>query len=279
MPHSPLEPPPPGLRHAVYRELFPRAWYGHTISTTNRVVVVLIVLATLVTVLETEPKITAIEGIPTLFRWCDAVFGIAFAAEYAARLWVVSENPHFRGLHGRLRYMCTPIALIDLLAVAPFVLSAGIESSFVLRVVRLMRILTLARLGGYSDAARLLFAALHARRHELGLSLTVAVLALVVSATVLHLVEGDVQPDAFGSIPRAMWWSVVTLTTIGYGDVYPTTVLGRMAGGLVAMCAIGVIAMPTGILAAAFSEAFQHQARLEREADAAALPPDRRDID
>jgi len=250
-----------GLRHAVYRQLFPRALFGHSLSAANRIVVILIVLATIVIVLDTEPKITAIEGVPTLFRWCDLVFGIAFTAEYALRVWSVGENPHYAGLRGRLRYMMTPIALIDLIAIAPFFLSLGVENTFLLRLVRMMRILTLARLGGYSDAARMLFAALHSRRHELTLSLSVAFLALIVAATLLHMVEGDVQPDAFGSIPRAMWWSVVTLTTIGYGDVYPTTVLGRVAGGLVAMCAIGVIAMPTGILAAAFSEAFQQQAR------------------
>ncbi|MGE0748310.1 MAG: ion transporter [Rhodospirillales bacterium] len=250
-----------GLRHVVYRQLFPRAVYGHSLSAANHVVVVLIVLATVVVVLDTEPKITQVDGVTTLFRWCDAFFGTAFAVEYALRLWSVGENPHYRGLKGRLRYALTPIALIDLIAIAPFVLSMGMEDALVLRVVRLMRILTLARLGGYSDAARMLFAALHSRRHELTLSLSVAFLALIVSATLLYTVEGDVQPDAFGSIPRAMWWSVVTLTTIGYGDVYPTTVLGRVAGGLVAMCAIGVIAMPTGILAAAFSEAFQQQAR------------------
>jgi voltage-gated potassium channel len=230
-------------------------------SGANRIVVLLIVLATAVTVLDTEPKITDVPGVSALFRWCDAVFGVAFTVKFALRLWCVGESSHYRGLRGRLRYALSPIALIDLIAIAPFFLSMGLENTLVLRVVRLMRILTLARLGGYSDAARLLFAALHARRHELTLSLSVAFLALIVSATLLHMVEGEAQPDAFGSIPRAMWWSVVTLTTIGYGDVYPTTVLGRIAGGVVALCAIGVIAMPTGILAAAFSEAFQHQGR------------------
>jgi len=252
---------PSGPRYAVYRQLFPRAVYGHSMTVTNQVVVIMIVLATIVVVLDTEPMITQIEGVAALFRWSDAFFGVAFTVEYALRLWSVGENPRYRGLRGRLRYALTPIALLDFIVILPFILSLGIEDTPVLRVVRLMRILTLARLGGYSDAARMLFAALHSRRHELALSLTVAFLALIISASLLYRVEGEAQPDAFGSIPRAMWWSVVTLTTIGYGDVYPTTVLGRVAGGLVAVCAIGVIAMPTGILAAAFSEAFHQQAR------------------
>ena len=88
-----------------------------------------------------------------------------------------------------------------------------------------------------------------------------AVTVLVFGATALHLIEGDLQPDKFGSIPRAMWWSVITLTTIGYGDVYPITVLGKIFAALVAVAGIGLIAMPTGILASAFSEAVRDDAR------------------
>jgi voltage-gated potassium channel len=99
--------------------------------------------------------------------------------------------------------------------------------------------------------------AVRSRRYELGVSLLAAGAVLLASAVMLYLVEGQVQPDAYGSIPRALWWSIVTLTTVGYGDVYPVTLAGRMLGGLTALAGIGLIAMPTGILAAAFSDAFQ----------------------
>jgi voltage-gated potassium channel len=82
---------------------------------------------------------------------------------------------------------------------------------------------------------------------------------MLVSATALYLVEGPEQPDKFGSIPRALWWAAVTLTTIGYGDVFPVTPLGKLLAAMTAMAGIGLIAAPTGILAAAFSEAFQRQ--------------------
>jgi voltage-gated potassium channel len=124
-----------------------------------------------------------------------------------------------------------------------------------------MRLLSLARLGGMSEAARLLGAAVVARRYELGLAFAVAGAVLLFAATALYLVESDVQPDKFGSIPRALWWAIITMTTVGYGDVYPVTVVGKLLGGLTALCAIGVIAMPTGILAAAFSDAFQQRRR------------------
>lgn len=89
---------------------------------------------------------------------------------------------------------------------------------------------------------------------------------MIVSATLLYLVEGPGQPEKFGSIPRALWWSIVTLTTIGYGDVYPETALGRVLAGFTALLGIGLIAVPTGILAAAFSDALEQQRR-EGDAD------------
>ena len=86
---------------------------------------------------------------------------------------------------------------------------------------------------------------------------------LVFGATALYLVEGHIQPDKFGSIPRSLWWAIITLTTIGYGDVYPVTVVGKIIAGFVAICGIGLIAMPTGILAAAFSDAMERSRRAD----------------
>ena len=106
-------------------------------------------------------------------------------------------------------------------------------------------------------AIRHLSYAVHERREELFLSVMLATIVLIFSATVMYLREGESSPDAFGSIPRALWWSVCTLTTVGYGDIYPHTVPGKICSGLTAIAGIGLIAMPTGILAAAFSDAFQ----------------------
>lgn len=96
------------------------------------------------------------------------------------------------------------------------------------------------------------------------MSLGLATLLLLVSSTMLYLIEGAHQPETFGSIPRTMWWSIATLTTVGYGDVYPVTPLGKIFAGMTAVTGIGLIAMPTGILAAAFSDAIQAQ-RVEKE--------------
>ena len=131
--------------------------------------------------------------------------------------------------------------------------------SYLLRLARLLRILRVAKLGRFSRAWTFVGRAIASRRYELLLTFYAAVFVMIVSATLLYIVEGPSQPEKFGSIPRALWWSVVTLTTIGYGDVYPETGLGKVFAGLTAVLGIGLIAAPTGILAAAFSDALQQQ--------------------
>jgi voltage-gated potassium channel len=141
-------------------------------------------------------------------------------------------------------------------------------------IFRLMRILRLARLGRFSVAMKNLSEAVSERREELFLSLMLATFVLVFSAAGMYLLEGDNNPNTFGSIPRAMRWSVCTLTTVGYGDIYPHTVAGKILGGLTSIAGIGLIAMPTGILAAAFSDAFQ-LSRSARRSDANVTEPSR----
>jgi voltage-gated potassium channel len=137
-------------------------------------------------------------------------------------------------------------ALIDLLAILPGLFVFVGSEAFVVRLFRLLRILRLARLGRFSHAIHAITTAVQSRQYELLMSLTIAAILLLVSSTLLYLIEGTVQPDRFGSIPRAMWWSIATLTTVGYGDVFPVTPLGR-------------------ILAAAFSDAIQMQRKAEEE--------------
>ena len=101
--------------------------------------------------------------------------------------------------------------------------------------------------------------AVYERRHELLLTIGIAGFVLLLASTLMFWAEADAQPDKFGSIPRSMWWCIITLTTVGYGDTFPVTILGKMLSGLVAVAGIGLIAMPTGILAAAFSEVVQRR--------------------
>ena len=153
--------------------------------------------------------------------------------------------------------MLRPHALLDLFTLVIIILSTFGASAFLLRLARVLRVLRIARLGGYSTAINLMLGAVKKRRFELNISVVAAFVLLIISSSLLYLVEGHHQPESFGSIPRAMWWSIATLTTVGYGDVYPITVLGKVFAAFTALSGIGLIALPTGILAAAVSEAIQ----------------------
>lgn len=243
-------------RVRLYRWLEPQAWPREGLSPLNRVVCLLILLSVVVAVLETEPTLR--DGWEQLFLTFEMVVGGIFLVEYLARVWVAVEHPGYdKPVAGRLRYMVSFAAVVDLLAILPLFFGlAGMEALF-MRLVRVLRILRLARLGRFSRAIRELGRAVRLRQFELYVSFGLAALVLLFSSVMLYLLEGGIQPEAFGSVPRAMWWSVATLTTVGYGDVYPVTGIGRFFAALTALSGIGIIAMPTGIMAAAFSEAMQ----------------------
>ncbi|WP_255365646.1 potassium channel family protein [Alishewanella sp. HH-ZS] len=127
----------------------------------------------------------------------------------------------------------------------------------VIRLLRVFRIVHLSRLTRFNASLNLLIQAVRKRKMELGISFIIAMSLLLTTSILLYLVEGSSNPEDFGSIPRAMWWSIATLTTVGYGDVTPLSPLGKICAGITALIGIGIVAMPTGILAAAFSEAYQ----------------------
>ena len=251
-------------RAALHRELDPKA-RARGLSPLNVGLVTAIVTAVTFALLETEP--TLLEGHEPLFRWAEIGFAAIFGLEYLARLWTAAEDSRLGGgWRARWRWVRSPWAILDLVAFAP-ALAWGSGPTYLLRLVRLARVLRLARLGRFSSAWSLLAGAISARRYELMLTGLAALLVLLISATLLYLVEGPGQTDKFGSIPRALWWSVVTLTTIGYGDVYPETSLGKVLTSVTAVIGVGLIAMPAGILAAAFSDAFQARRRTDSPDD------------
>jgi voltage-gated potassium channel len=244
------------LRLRAYRQLEPTAWPRKGLSPTNLSLAILIVVAVIAAVIETEPLIA--QGRELLFDDFEVAVASIFAVEYAARVWTIVENPRFAAYRfPRLRYIVSPIAIIDLLAIVPAFFAFDGASSLALRFFRILRMLRLAKLGRTSRAWAAIREALHERRYEFGVVLGLVGLTLLISASVLYLAEADAQPDKFGSIPRALWWSIVTLTTVGYGDAFPVTTLGKFFAAVVALTGVLVIAIPTGIFAASFSEGLQ----------------------
>ncbi|MEO7601712.1 MAG: ion transporter [Sphingomicrobium sp.] len=250
------------LRKTFYRQLEPTAWRKKGLSPVNHFLVFLIIIAVVEAVLDTEPVISA--GREMLLNNIEFSLGLVFLAEYVARAWVAVENPLFNKYrYPRLRYMVTPIAIIDLLAVIPALFAFGGASSLVLRFFRVLRMLRLAKLGRTSKAFKLLREAFVQKRQEFALILGMLMVTILTAGSLLYWAEGGAQPDKFGSIPRAMWWAIITLTTVGYGDVFPITPLGKFLAGAIAIMGVMLIALPTGLFAASFTEA------MEREKDEA----------
>jgi voltage-gated potassium channel len=182
-----------------------------------------------------------------------------FTLEYVLRLWAITANPVYKNpVGGRLRYVLTPMALIDLAAILPFYLPIALTIDLrILRLLRLFRIFRLFKMTRYVESMRTFHNVFKAKKSELTLTLVLIFLLLVFASSAMYAVETEAQPDKFSSIPETLWWGVITLTTIGYGDIYPITPLGKIIGGIIAFLGIGLFALPAGILASGFSEELQ----------------------
>lgn len=259
------------LRRRVYHELFASAREDGKLTLTNRIIVVLILLSVALAIIGTERQV-AVES-QTILRWMEVGFGLIFLVEYAARFWSAAERPGSGSpMQKRFEWARSFFALIDLAVVIASLVPMLITGAPIFRLVRLFRLASLLRFGEFSNALRALSTAIVERRYDLAVTGALAGLLVLVGATALYWAEGAEQPEAFGSIPRAMWWSIITLTTVGYGDVSPITTVGKMLAAVVALGGIGLVAMPTGIIAAAFSDAMQ--AHREAKAKAAAAEKD-----
>lgn len=216
-----------------------------------------------ISVLETDAAIAA--QAPRLLWWFEVASVAVFTLEYVARLWSCTNDP--RALvrwRDRLRLALQPMSLIDLAAIAPFyvelVLPGTLDLRF-LRAVRLLRLFRLFRFGRLAGAFAMLTRVIQARRAELGVTLVVVGVAVLVAAGAIYTVERGEPETRFTSIPHAMWWSIVTITTVGYGDMAPVTPLGKVIGGVVAFIGICALALPVGILSTGFFDEMNRQKR------------------
>ncbi len=247
-----------GLRSKLYTQLEPDAGSSSGLSLLNSLIITLVLISFLALALETEPTIGPAwrQGIDYL----NLVIVAVFAVEYIVRLWVAGEDPRYRGLGGRIKYILTPYAVTDLIAFLPELLwilltPAGVGDD-VLIVLRVLRIARLVKLARFVPAFDVLGATVARAGTQLLTTLAMALALVYVSAVALYFVEGvgGEQQEGFASIPRSLWWAIVTLTTVGYGDVYPVTTLGRVFAAIISLAGIGVVALPAGVFASAFSD-------------------------
>ena len=194
---------------------------------------------------------------PRAFHLFELISVGVFSVEYLLRLWSCTEDPKYaHPIRGRLRYLVSALALIDLAAVLPiylvfFVNLHGLDLRF-LRVVRLLA--RIVRLSRYFSSLQTLGRVVQTKRGDLLAVISVLFLLLVITSSLMFFAEHEAQPEVFASIPKAMWWSIITLTTVGYGDVFPVTAAGRLLAGVIAIVGIGLFALPAGILGSGFME-------------------------
>jgi voltage-gated potassium channel len=217
----------------------------------NRAIILAVLISLIVISLETVPQLAS--RYRAGFLSAEIIVTILFTIEYGLRLWAAAENPRYaRPSAARLNFIKSPLGIVDLIALLPLWLTYVMPLDFrLLLVMRAFRVLKMAR---YSPAMRSLLDAVSAERRALVGCFVILLGAAFVFAAVMHLVEGAAQPDKFGTIPDAMWWAIVTLSTIGYGDVVPITAAGKVVGGIAIFAGLIMIALPVGVIANAFAD-------------------------
>jgi voltage-gated potassium channel len=242
------------LQRKTHILLHPELGHSKWDKVVNAVIITLIILNVVAVMLETVPEIH--DPYAHWFMYFDRFSVAVFTIEYVLRVWSCTVELRYKHpIKGRLKYMFTFGALIDLLAIVPSYLHAIVGLDLrVLRILRLARFLRLFRLTAYMKATRIVVDVFRLRKNELILSMVLAVFLIIISSSLMYFAEHRAQPDKFDSIPHTIYWSVVTLTTTGYGDITPMTPIGRMLTGVLLLIGVGVFALPAGIITAGFLE-------------------------
>ncbi len=248
-----------GMRRRVYAILEREDPNDPTGRFVNQVIVAVIAVNVVAAVAFTDKRLAFL--FPGHFVVIGAVSLIFFTVEYLLRLWVSVENPHYRGLtplQARARYATSAAGLVDLVAIAPFYVAPFLNVDMrSLTILRLLRFLKIAR---YSPGMATVLDALRAERHGLMMCFLLVCGNVLLSASAMYAAENAAQPDKFGSVIQSMWWAVVTVTTVGYGDVFPVTPIGRLIAAVSMITGIFTLALPIGIFASSFVEMMRRRA-------------------
>jgi len=191
----------------------------------------------------------------------ETVSVIIFTVEYGLRLWTAHfKYPQLHPFYAVLRFTVSFMALVDLAAILPFYLPMllPIDLRF-LRILRVTRILRVLKIQRYTESLQMIGRVLKSRARELIVTVFITSLLLLLASSVMYYLENVAQPSQFPNIVASFWWAIATLTTVGYGDVYPITVGGKIVSGLIAMLGIGLVALPTGIISSGFLDELQRK--------------------
>lgn len=228
---------------------------GHDIASKifDSVIITLIIINVASVIIETFkiPK-----ELSTVLYYVEIVSVIIFTIEYALRIWTADLlRPKMTPLKARIRYIFSFMALIDLLAILPFYIPYIIPIDLrVLRALRIVRLLRMFKINRYTSALRTVGNVFKAKASELLSSMLVVVILMIIAAVLMYNIESRAQPEAFDNAFSSFWWAVATLTTVGYGDIYPVTIAGKVLSAVIALLGIALVAVPTGIIASGFTE-------------------------
>jgi voltage-gated potassium channel len=266
--------------HVMYRRIKKAVWELTEKNTDkdpyyeifNGFIFVLIILNITAIVLESFAGFHA--AFAGWFHRFEVVSVAVFTVEYLMRLWV-ADMPG-GGAHpvaDRLRYLISPMALVDLAAITPFYLPMFLHVDLrFLRILRLMRVFRIFKITRYTRSVDIIISVFRMKKADLIVTLLASFFVVLVSSTIMFYVEHDAQPEVFPNIVAAFWWAVATLTTVGYGDVYPVTAAGKVISGVIAVVGIGLVALPTGIVSSGFIDELHRKRSAEERRDQIVCP-------
>lgn len=215
-------------------------------------IMALILISVFVIIFESFPEINA--ELVIAFQIFNVFSIIIFTIEYLMRVYVSDlTHPSSSRLKSALKFIFSAYGLIDLLAIIPFYLPMLIKTDLrFLRILRLIRFLRVLKINRYNNSLNIIGEVIREKKAELAVTGFVTILILFLASFLMYYVEGEHQPEQFAHIIASFWWAVATLTTVGYGDVYPITGLGKVISGFIAIMGIGIVALPTGLISAGF---------------------------
>ena len=228
-------------------------------------IMTLILLNVAAVILETVDSVY--DRYQIFFEYFEYLSVFVFTIEYLGRLWTCTYFEKYKHpVFGRIGFVFSFMAIVDLLAITPFYLPLFFSiDGRVLRVLRLFRIVRIFKMGRYSTAFNMIVTVVSKRKEELLVTLTIVFVMLILASSLMYYVEHEAQPEVFRNIPETMWWGVATLTTVGYGDVYPITGLGKVLGAFIAILGVGIFALPAGIIASGFEAEITKRMREKEE--------------